>query len=83
MSELRQWQNKANSESKTRKLAETKVGKLERKIRAVLEDNQRLEHHVQDWKLVAEWCERRKLELDQAMRKILVCLEEIESEPNT
>ena len=66
-----------------RKQAELKVFELERMIRTILEDNQRLERHVQEWKLVAEQCKERKTELDKVVRKILVCGKEIEPKPDT
>lgn len=82
MTELRQWQNKANSESELRQQTETKAAELERMVQTVVDDNQRLERHVQDWKLVAERCESRKIQLEQAVGKILVCLNEIKPKPN-
>jgi len=36
-----------------------------------------LKIEVQEWKLVAEECKTRAMKYDQAMRKILVCLEEV------
>lgn len=82
-SELRQWQSKVESESEIRQQAERRVGELERMIQAIRDDNQRLECHIQDWKIIAERCETRKIKLEQAMTKILICLEEIESEPDS
>jgi hypothetical protein len=82
MSELREWHNKAESESELRRQVETKVEELEGRVRTILDDNKRLKINVQDWKFVAERCERRKIKLEQAMEKILVCLEGVEAEPD-
>ena len=75
--ELKQWQNLANSEAEMRWQAEKKINELERIIQAAEKDNQRLKIEVQEWKLVAEECKTRAMKYDQAMRKILVCLEEV------
>lgn len=81
MSELKKWHSKAESESELRHQAEKKVQQLEGKVQRVLEDNQRLECQVQDWKPITGRYERCKNRLEQAKGKILVCLEEIEAEP--
>ena len=49
-------------------------------IQVMLGDRQRLEQHVEDWKIIAEQCEEKKLELDQVVRKILHCVKDVELE---
>jgi chromosome segregation ATPase len=82
MSELKEYHNKAESESVLRHQAEAKVEELERRLQTILNDNQRLKVNVQDWKLVAERHEKRKEGLEQATQKILACLEEVAAEPD-
>jgi hypothetical protein len=43
-------------------------------IQVMLGDRQRLEQHVEDWKIIAEQCEEKKLELDRVVRKVLLLL---------
>jgi hypothetical protein len=76
-SELEQWQAKATLEAEVRQQMEKKAAYSERMMRTVLEDNQRLEQHIEDWKQIAEQCEERRMELGQALGKILVCLKEV------
>jgi len=78
--ELKQWQDQANSEAEMRWQAEMKINELERIIQVAQKDNQRLEIEVQEWKLVAEQCRTRTIKYDQAMRKILIYLEEVKPE---
>jgi hypothetical protein len=49
-------------------------------IQVMLGDRQRLEQHVEDWKIIAEQCEEKKLELDQVVRKISHCVKDVELE---
>jgi hypothetical protein len=46
----------------------------------MLRDRQRLEQHVEDWKIIAEQCKEKKLELGQVVRKILHCVKDVELE---
>jgi endoglucanase Acf2 len=78
--ELKQWQDRADSEAEMRWQAEMKINELERIIQVAQKDNQRLEIEVQEWKLVAEQCRTRTMKYDQAMRKILIYLEEVKPE---
>jgi hypothetical protein len=80
ISEIRHWQSKADLEAKMRQQAEEKLAESERMIQVMLGDRQRLEQHVKDWKMIAEQCEEKKLELDQVVRKILHCLKDVELE---
>ena len=76
--ELEYWQSKAASEGEMRREAEANLAGSERMTRAVLEDNQRLEQHIEDWKLIAEQCEERREGLAQVARKALACLKEVD-----
>jgi hypothetical protein len=49
-------------------------------IQVMLGNRQRLEQHAEDWKIIAEQCEEKKLELNQVVRKILNCLKDVELE---
>ena len=60
--------------------AEMKINELERVIQATEQDNRRLKIEVQEWKLVAEQCKTRAMKYEEAMRKILVYLEEVKPE---
>ncbi|KIM93152.1 hypothetical protein OIDMADRAFT_61938 [Oidiodendron maius Zn] len=79
-SEIRHWKSKADFEAKMREQAEKKLSESERMIQVMLGDRQRLEQHVEDWKIIAEQCEERRQELDQAVRKILHCLKDVQLE---
>ena len=74
------WQSKADFEAKMRQQAEKKLTESEGMIQVMLGDRQRLEQHVEDWKIIAEQCEEKKLELDQVVRKILHCVKDVELE---
>ena len=80
ISEIRHWQSKADFEAKMRQQAEKKLTESEGMIQVMLGDRQRLEQHVEDWKIIAEQCEEKKLELDQVVRKILHCVKDVELE---
>jgi hypothetical protein len=82
ISEIRHWRSKADFEAKMRQQDEKKLTESEGMIQVMLGDRQRLEQHVEDWKIIAEQCEEKKLELDQVARKILHCVEDVELEPD-
>ena len=63
-----------------RQQAEKKLTESEGMIQVMLGDRQRLEQHVNDWKIIAEQCKEKKLELDQVVRKILRCVKDVELE---
>ena len=63
-----------------RQQAEKRLTESEGMIQVMLGDRQRLEQHVEDWKIIAEQCEEKKLELDQVVRKILRCVKDVELE---
>ena len=65
-----------------RQQAEKKLTETEGMIQVMLGDRQRLEQHVNDWKIIAEQCKEKKLELDQVVRKILHCVKDVELEPD-
>ena len=47
-----------------RQEAEKKLTESEGVIQVMLGDRQRLEQHVEDWKIIAEQCKEKRLELD-------------------
>jgi hypothetical protein len=52
--ELNKWRNQAAIELEMRRQAEEKPSLLQVVIHEVKKDNQKLEHHIKEWKLVAE-----------------------------
>ena len=63
-----------------RQQAEKKLTESEGMIQVMLGDRQRLEQHVEDWKIIAEQCEEKKLELDRVVRKVLHYVKDVELE---
>jgi hypothetical protein len=71
-----------DSEAEMRHQAEMKMDELERITQATQRDKQGLETDIEEWKLIAEQYRARAMKYNQAMRKILVCLEEVKPELN-
>ena len=63
-----------------RQQAEIKANELQRIIEEAHEDRERLGIDVQKWRLLAEQCQARTTNYDQAMRKVLTYLEEVRLE---
>jgi chromosome segregation ATPase len=80
VSELKQWQKRAESEEEMRRQAGIKINELQRIIEEAQKDRERLGIDVQEWKLQAEQCQTRAMKYDQAMRKLLAYLQEVRPE---
>jgi hypothetical protein len=71
---------KGGLRSRIRHLEGEKAAESERMIRMIKEDNQRLEQHIEDRKLIDEQCKERRIELSRALRKVLASLKEVDHE---
>lgn len=78
--ELNKWRNQATAELKLRCQAEEKVSHLQSVIKESQKDNQRLEQHIQEWKLVAEQSHTSIIKYRDGMSRFSALLAELKSE---
>jgi hypothetical protein len=72
-SELSRWKYQAGSELETRR-------KTEKTVQEVQTDNKKLEHYVQEWKLMAERSQGKIVRYYEGVDKIFAILAELKSD---
>ena len=77
---LNKWRNQAAAELEMRRQAEEKVNHLQNVIKDSQKDNQKLEQHIQGWKLVAEQSQSSILKYSDGISRFSVLLAELKSE---
>jgi len=78
--ELNKWRNQAATELEMRHQAEEKVNHLEVVIQGARNDNQKLEQHIQEWKLVAEQSQSSVIKYRDGMSRFFVLSAELKSD---
>ena len=78
--ELNKWRNQAAEELEIRHQAEEKVDYLQNVIKESQEDNQKLELHIQEWKLVAEQSQSSVIKYRDGMSRFFVLSAELKSD---
>ena len=75
--EISMWRNQAALELEKRQRAEEEVAQLKITIQETQKDNQKLEQHVQEWKLIAEQSRSSAAKYSRGLSKIWTLLEEL------
>jgi hypothetical protein len=78
--EVNKWRNQAATDLELRHRAEEKVNRLELVIQQARNDNEKLGHHIEEWKLVAEQSQSIVIKYRDGMSRFFVLLAELKSE---
>lgn len=75
-----EWERRVAVESERRQVAELKVSELKFIIEQLQMDNEKLEKHIDEWKLIAEKSKSNADKYCREMNKIFTALDQVKSE---
>jgi predicted nucleic acid-binding Zn-ribbon protein len=78
-SELSQWKYQADLELEIKIQAEKTVNRMNIAVQEVQRDNEKLEHYIQEWKLIAKRLQGKIVRYYEEICKIFAILEELKS----
>ncbi len=78
--EISKWERRVATESEGRREAELEASELKVTIQQLQMDNEKLEKHIGEWKLIAEASKSNADKYGREMNKILIALDQVKSE---
>ncbi len=78
--EISKWERRVATESERRRAAELEASELKVTIQQLQMDNEKLEKHIGEWKLIAEASKSNADKYCREMNKIFTALDQVKSE---